>query len=242
MSDLEDLMALGFTEYEARVYLSLLSDNPATGYQISKKAGIPRSMVYEALGRLDGRGSVLKTIERNTTLYRPVPPDMLLDRTEQEHARLVESLRLSMNEQYNFQEEDYVWSIGGRGATLAYAAQMLQESQQEVWLVLPDSGLDALHKEIEATCRRGISFNSLLTGQGELDCGKVARHPARESELQDLTSLFLLVMDGKKCLIAGLETVERPAAATSATITTNRHLVLIARQFVWMELYGRNRE
>ena len=33
-------------------HLALLGENPATGYQVSKKAGIPRSMVYEALGRL----------------------------------------------------------------------------------------------------------------------------------------------------------------------------------------------
>ncbi|MGE5222049.1 MAG: TrmB family transcriptional regulator, partial [Omnitrophica WOR_2 bacterium] len=211
-------------------------------YQISKKAGIPRSMVYEALGRLDGRGSVLKTIERNTTLYRPVPPTMLLDRTEQEHARLVESLRLSMNAQYNAREEDYVWSITGRESTLAYAAQMIQESQKEVWLVLPDSGLDVLRQELEAACLRGISVNILLTGKGELSCGKVARHPAQESELQGLTSLFLLVMDGKKCLIAGMETSERAATVNSATITTNQHLVLIAGQFVWMEFFGRNKE
>ncbi|RMD79484.1 MAG: TrmB family transcriptional regulator, partial [Chloroflexi bacterium] len=30
---LEQLTALGLTEYEARVYLALLTDYPATGYQ-----------------------------------------------------------------------------------------------------------------------------------------------------------------------------------------------------------------
>jgi hypothetical protein len=54
MTDLlNDLNAIGFTEYEAKVYLALLKEHPSTGYQISKMAGIPRSMVYEALGRLD---------------------------------------------------------------------------------------------------------------------------------------------------------------------------------------------
>jgi Cd2+/Zn2+-exporting ATPase len=57
MELLDDLNALGFTEYEAKVYLALLKDHPATGYQLSKQAGIPRSMVYEALGRLDVRGA-----------------------------------------------------------------------------------------------------------------------------------------------------------------------------------------
>jgi HTH-type transcriptional regulator, sugar sensing transcriptional regulator len=55
------LTALGFTEYEAKVYLALLREHPATGYQLGKQAGIPRPMVYEALGRLHARGAALKT-------------------------------------------------------------------------------------------------------------------------------------------------------------------------------------
>ena len=72
------LSELGFTEYEAKVYLALLDESPATGYQISKQAGVPRSMVYEALGRLKGRGAVLETPDERATLYRPLPPDVLL--------------------------------------------------------------------------------------------------------------------------------------------------------------------
>ncbi|MEI2690522.1 MAG: helix-turn-helix domain-containing protein [Anaerolineae bacterium] len=61
MDLLAKLAELGFTEYEAKVYLALLDDYPASGYQISKTAGVPRSMVYEALGRLKLRGAVLET-------------------------------------------------------------------------------------------------------------------------------------------------------------------------------------
>jgi Cd2+/Zn2+-exporting ATPase len=80
----DQLMALGLTEYESKVYLALLGEHPATGYQIGKAAGIPRSMVYEALGRLEARGAVLKTIEEKAALYRPVSPDSLLDRYAEE--------------------------------------------------------------------------------------------------------------------------------------------------------------
>ena len=75
------LVAAGFTEYEAKAYLALLREYPATGYQISKQSGVPRSMVYEALGRLHARGVVLETSDGRVTLYRPLPPDVLLDQT-----------------------------------------------------------------------------------------------------------------------------------------------------------------
>ena len=70
MDLLAKLTELGFTEYEAKVYLALLDDYPASGYQISKTAGVPRSMVYEALGRLKLRGAVLETPDERATLYR----------------------------------------------------------------------------------------------------------------------------------------------------------------------------
>lgn len=227
-----DLIAMGFTEYEARVYLVLLGENPATGYQLSKKAGIPRSMVYEALGRLAARGAVLKTSDQRTTLYRPVPPDMLLDRYEQEQTRLVKSLRASLKLLYASQDEDHLWSINGRSPVLAYAVQMLQEAVSEIWIVLPDSALEALRPDINAAANKGIELNALLTGQGELEFVEHTHHPPLESELQQLTSLLLIVIDGKKCLIADT------AMEMSATITTNRNLVLIARQFVWMEFFA----
>ena len=63
MDMLQKLAQIGFTEYEAKVYLALLALNPATGYQLSKESGVPRSMVYEALKRLHARGAALETVE-----------------------------------------------------------------------------------------------------------------------------------------------------------------------------------
>lgn len=232
LDSLIDLIAIGFTGYEAKVYLALLASYPASGYQLSKQAGIPRSMVYEALGRLHTRGAVLKTNEQRSTLYRPVPPDMLISRYEQEQARHVERLRQGLEHLYAAHQEDHLWSVSGRNSVLSYAEQMLGEASQEVLLVLADPPLEALRAAIEAACQRGVEVSSLLTGAGQLDCGNIARHPPVESELQELTTTLLVVSDSQKCLIANTE----PDA--SATITTNRNLVLVARQFVWMEFFA----
>ena len=74
MDAVSGLSDLGFTEYEARIYLALLKENPANGYQLSKRTGVPRSMVYEALGRLHARGAVLKSGGARSTIYRPLSP------------------------------------------------------------------------------------------------------------------------------------------------------------------------
>jgi sugar-specific transcriptional regulator TrmB len=232
MNLLESLAAAGFTEYEAKTYLALLREHPATGYQLSKKSGVPRSMVYEALGRLHARGAVLETSDGRATQYRPLPPDVLLDQHEQEHRRLMSGLREGLGKLYAARDDDRVWSISRRRSVLSYAAQMVRQAQDEVYLVLTDPDVEALYQHIREACDRGVSASSLLIGNAELDCGRTARHSPVESELQELTGTLMVVVDGREVLIARSDT------ETTATITRNSNLVLIARQFVWMELFA----
>src|SRR3712207_500275 len=121
MQAIEQLMEFGMTEYEAKVYIALLHEYPVTGYQISKDAGIPRSMVYEALGRLETRGAVLKTQEEKAMLYRPVPPETLLKRHADETERRIADLRAELGPIYAHREDDRVWNFGGRKEALSYA-------------------------------------------------------------------------------------------------------------------------
>ncbi|MBN1963783.1 MAG: TrmB family transcriptional regulator [Anaerolineae bacterium] len=232
MTLLNTLVAVGFTEYEAKVYLALLQEYPTTGYQISKKAGVPRSMVYEALGRLAARGAVLESVEQRATLYRPLPPDALLDHYEQEQRRLIGSLRDGLRKLYAAQEEDHVWSFSGRRSVLAYATRLIQQAERELFLVLDDGGLAALRGEIEIAHTRGLKVSTLLTGEADLAYGEVAHHPPLESELQELTGALIVVADDTEVLIASGE------LDMVATTTHNRNVVLIARQFVWMELFA----
>jgi sugar-specific transcriptional regulator TrmB len=232
-----NLMAAGFTEYEAKVYLALLNENPATGYQLSKKAGIPRSMVYEALGRLHARGAVLKSDEQRATFFRPLPPDVLLDRFEREHQDLIQGLRADLRKLYNVQDEDRLWLINGHGPVISYATRMIQNARTELMLIIADP-------EILASYQRGTRLNVLLTGieafpipiKEQSQSGveiHIARHPPVESQLQELGPMLLVEADDKECLIARMEA----GANAAATVTSNRQLVFIARQFVWMELF-----
>jgi len=232
MDILSDLVALGFTEYEGKVYLALLKENPANGYQLSKRTGVPRSMVYEALGRLHARGAVLKSGDERVTIYRPLPPEQLLERYDRKHQKLIHNLRDSLLSIYDSQIEESLWTISGQESSFSYATQMIANGKNEVYLVLDDFALNKLRNEIMTACRRGIQVGALLTGNGELQCDQVSYHPPAESELQGLENMLVVVVDGKECLIANLN------LDMVATITTNRNLVLISRQFVWMELFA----
>jgi Cd2+/Zn2+-exporting ATPase len=233
MDLLTDLNAIGFTEYEAKVYVALLRDHPATGYQLSKQAGIPRSMVYEALGRLDVRGAVLKTEEAKATLYRPMPPDALLDRLIDERQRRIETLRRELNTLYTARDEGHLWTFSGEEPVLSYAQDMIVNAQREAMLVLTDANLRRLRQIIVDAHARGVEIGALLTGEGHLDVGDVSYHPPRESQLHKLADSLVVVVDEQEVLIASSD----PTNYT-ATVTTNTNMVQIGRQFVWMELFA----
>ncbi len=232
MDVLSNLSAIGFTEYEAKVYLALLKDYPATGYQLSKQAGIPRSMVYEALGRLDVRGAVLKSEAPKATLYRPLPPDVLLNRLTADYARLLEALRRDLNALYLMQEEGHLWTFAGEDRVLSYAEHMIAHAQREAMLVLADAHLRRLRETIVAADARGVAIGALLTGEDDLDVGDIAYHPPRESELHKLAGSLVVVVDEQEVLIASEQ------GDFMATVTTNSNMVQIGRQFVWMELFA----
>ena len=52
---IKNLEQFGLSTNAARAYCSLLKSNPATGYEISSQAGIPRSAVYNVLSKLESK-------------------------------------------------------------------------------------------------------------------------------------------------------------------------------------------
>lgn len=227
-----DLTSIGFTEYEAKVYLALLREYPATGYQLSKQANIPRSGVYEALGRLEVRGAVLRTEDTKATLYRPMPPEALLDRLIDEHQHRIETLRQGLQAVYTAIDESYLWTFTGETSILSYAENMIANAQHEAMLVLADSHVRALHHTILEADQRGVEIGAVLSGNENLQVGQIAYHPPQESQLHKLANTLVVVVDEQEVLIAGRQ------ATYTATVTTNINMVQIGRQFVWMELFA----
>jgi len=89
---LHKMMKLGFTNYEARTYLGLLKLSPATGYEISQLAQVPRSVVYTVLKRLEAQGIVI-SIHDKPRRYIPLAPNEMLKRMETDYAGRVMNLK-----------------------------------------------------------------------------------------------------------------------------------------------------
>ena len=228
---IEILSQLGFTEYESKTYLALLRSSPATGYQISKDAGIPRSMVYEALGRLSNKGAVMSLPLGDTTRYAPVPVNVLLDNLRHKYEDTLDAAheRLSQEEQRTPLEQ--VWNLDGRDAILMRAREMARSAVKEILISASDEGILDLIPSLREAHDRGVKVRMLLSGDAEIGFGEQTRHPRAESALQRTGQSLVLVADGSQCLIGGTGFSE------TCIWTGNRHVVFIAKQFIWQEVF-----
>ena len=92
-SYINKLVKLGFSEYEAKAYTALLSKSPVSGYELAKLSSVPRSMIYEVVGKLTARGAAMLLRTGGATKYAPVPAEEFLDQLQQEHDALIGSLK-----------------------------------------------------------------------------------------------------------------------------------------------------
>lgn len=117
------LIDLGFSPYEADIYLALQREGPANGSQLARRSGVPRSMAYQALDRLVEKGAVL-IAPGSPANYAPVSPEEFFGRLQKEHAARCEALMRGLPEIAADRGDRLVWNLSGLEAVRARAREM----------------------------------------------------------------------------------------------------------------------
>jgi len=91
MSIAEQLQKVGLTEYEAKVYSSLLRDHLNSATKLSEKSGVPRTKIYSVLESLQNKGWV-KIYSGAPLLFRPVRPDEIFEKMKREYVDLLKTV------------------------------------------------------------------------------------------------------------------------------------------------------
>jgi sugar-specific transcriptional regulator TrmB len=125
--ELFDLLKIGLTEGEAKVYLALVGLGSSTVGPIVKKARVAYSNVYDILNRLIEKGIVSFIIKDKTKYFQAVSPSNLLDyldKKEKEIQKQKEDLQKVLKEieklQENKPEQEAEIFLGKKGLKTAY--------------------------------------------------------------------------------------------------------------------------
>jgi sugar-specific transcriptional regulator TrmB len=202
---LDKLVRIGFSEYEAKAYVALLRESPVTGYQLAKLSGVPRSMIYEVLGKLTARGAAMTLRKEGSTQYAPVPAQEFLEQLQREQDALINALADDLSDLDAASDLDYVWNIEGHANIMAKAKEMLEQARSRVYLSLLPATFPALRPVLQAATARGVQVVVYSTEQLDLSGGRVISTPVPEEANERVEGLWLvLVIDGEEVLIGEL--------------------------------------
>jgi sugar-specific transcriptional regulator TrmB len=205
------LQDLGFSEYEAKAYIALVQANPATGYQVSKESGVPRSMIYEVLNKLIARGAALSSMAERTTLYAPVLPDELLDRLRHEFEQQLDSARRALAAIASPPRAEYVWNIEGGDNILAKARDMIESAETQVHIGLLPATLPGLQASLRRAIERGVEVIVNTTSSVEIPDARVVVTPLVLDDVGQLgTQGLMLTVDSAQALVS--QQLDSPAA------------------------------
>jgi sugar-specific transcriptional regulator TrmB len=122
-----DLLKIGLTEGEARVYLALSELGSSTVGPIVKKSGVAYSNIYDILNRLIDKGIVSFITKNKTKHFQAASPSNLidfLDKKEKQIAKQKQSLQKIIPELEKLQEfrtkQEAEIFLGKRGLRTAY--------------------------------------------------------------------------------------------------------------------------
>jgi sugar-specific transcriptional regulator TrmB len=159
------LQAFGLTEYEAKVYIALLSNGPSTANQLQYVAGVPRTKVYQVSMQLIKKGA-LKELEGKPVRFEALPPEVFQNvLTEREHG--IKSLRRVMNSLKKVRErnimpqdsiEERYLSLGSQSVLLKLKEGIVR-SQQSLKCIVDSWGLHLIQEcmeELETACRQDV--------------------------------------------------------------------------------------
>ncbi|MDA4118164.1 MAG: hypothetical protein OK455_07455 [Thaumarchaeota archaeon] len=157
------LQGFGLTEYESRVYYSLLSNGACTVNQIQYSSGVPRTKVYQVAQQLTRKGLLREVEGGKPSKFEAQPPEMFQSILV-ERERKVRSLRKSLVGLKKVREkntnpgdviEERYLSLGSQ-SLLVKLKESILKSEREVKCIVDSWGLHLIQEcieEIESACR-----------------------------------------------------------------------------------------
>ncbi len=231
---IDKLVEIGFSEYEAKAYVALLRESPVTGYQLSKLSGVPRSMIYEVLGKLTARGAAMTLRTGGATKYAPIPAVEFLDQLRREHEELTDSLKDDLAILTAAPNLEYVWNIEGHENIMGKAMEMIVQAKSGIYLALLPATFPTLKSSLEGAIARGVRVVIYTASALELPGGQVVVAPLSGEALTQVGGLgLILVIDGEEVLVAEWLT----ATQARASWTSSPLLVFIAEHHLRTDPY-----
>lgn len=227
------LKELGFNTYESKVYLSLLKNHPATGYEVSKESGVPQARAYDTLKTLENRGVVISTAGKPVT-YLPISPEELLNKWEKSFQSSVGFLRDALPSM-NQESVEPILNIHGEASCTRHIEELISNAQRVIFLEIWREDAFRFAPALEAAAKRGVQLNIVGYDGADFDFCKVYHHELDHN----INRLF-----GGRWLVMAVDDVEGAICNTPTgekipklVYTKNQGVVFVIKELITHNIF-----
>lgn len=236
------LVALGFSHYEARAYVGLLTGGYGqTAYALWKLTGVPQPKIYEALRKLVERGVAIQVGTRPQRFAPRQVDEVLAQLRADFDSRLGAAERTAADTLRRSGSDDSYAEVlrgaHGKSAVLTNAAHLINEASDRLYLSAWGDDLAEFADTIQDAEARGVRVVVLAFGRTSftLERGTVYRHASTAHVLyrSHQNRHIAVISDGRR----GLWGVGYDHEEWSCLQFEDRRLVGLLRQFVRHDIY-----
>lgn len=204
---LDLLKRSGMSGYEAKAYVALLgAGEPLNGYEVAKLSGVPRSTVYETLGKLVARGFAFQVSEDDTVSYVPLPSDALVGRIRRDTSETIEGLETVLPSIGRALDARVVQHLHTDDDVMQRTIDVIECARRSVWLSIWPGEIAAYKRAVTAAADRGVNVFVICYGDASELPGRIHEHRFSSPEVvKDRVGceLSLVVADHNQVVIAG---------------------------------------
>ena len=195
---------LGFTQNESKIYCSLISKYPVTGYQLAADSGVPRYAVYGLLNKMEARGYI-QNIGQKPARYIPLSPDALAEKVADSFNTRLEEFQLAAADLEEKPLSVRVWPLQDKAEIFKQAAMLISGATQSVCISAWQSEL----RELQPALAQLEAKNIIPTLFSFTPLNGFAGHCFSYNIEEDVLEKYwphklFLVIDGTKMLMCGL--------------------------------------
>uniref|UniRef100_A0A942YDK8 TrmB family transcriptional regulator n=1 Tax=Neobacillus citreus TaxID=2833578 RepID=A0A942YDK8_9BACI len=230
---MQRLKKLGFNEYEAKSYLSLVKQGPVTAYQVSKESGVPRARIYDVLSTLVDKGIVLKEEINDTTRYSPLPVEIFLQKAQSEwqstYTGISDSLRSL--EASAEKTDNRVITLKDYQTIISYCQTLIKKANSRIVISMWDDMYEVLKDELAEAAADNVTLQGITIH---------VENPIKNLEVHRITTFtetpsterwFILSIDSKE-MIYGPSIEERSVAF----YTDDPVHIYLLEDYVWHDV------
>jgi sugar-specific transcriptional regulator TrmB len=203
------LREMGLNAYEIDAYTALLEEGQMTAMEISRKASVPYSKIYEVLNSLKEKGWV-KSSESRPTKYYPVPPVEATAftklRIEDKYQRWEQAVAQELQPLYEKRElveRTDILMLHGQQAIIAKLEEVFKKATKEIMIAAPEFArpIMALAESLLSDVKKTVSIKLMVAGKTE--DWLFLKKSASVSELRVRDHMFGggVIADGKEAML-----------------------------------------